>query len=249
MTDLSESTFNKPDENISNKPPGLAANVTGVAPSQSPPNVNTTLSTPDAAAWGLAFLPLATALLYILAALVRINSDMVSVAAFLASAALVIADKRNLVRTGRLARSSLPATAWFLFSPMYLFKRATRLRGPKTQLWISIACSVLVLIVSIVITAMAANRLADADPVLPGCADRRSIPDVVGAFDTVESVRNAGLHGVIVTEQTEISQGPGARPTTRLCSGTMQASNARDYDIRYEFEIVQGQVIITVGLQ
>ena len=207
------------------------------------------LSTPDAPAWGLAFLPLATALLYILATLVGVSMDVVSVAAFLAAAALVVVDKRDLVRTGRVARSSLPSTAWFLISPVYLLKRANRLRGPKTQFWISIACSVLVLVVSIAITATAANRLADADPVLPGCADRRSIPDVVGAFDTVESVRNAGLHGVIVTEQTEISQGPGARPTTRLCSGTMQASNARDYDIRYEFEIVQGQVIITVELQ
>ena len=218
-------------------------------PSQPRPNAFFASWKLDAPAWGLAFLPLATALLYILATLVGMSMDVVSAAAFLASAALVVIDKRDLVRTGRMARSSLPSTAWFVISPVYLFKRARRLGALQSQFWVSIACLVLVFVVSIAITALAANRLADADPVLPGCADRTSIPDVVGAFDTVESVRNAGLHGVIVTEQTEISQGPGARPTTRLCSGTMQASNARDYDIRYEFEIVQGQVIITVGLQ
>ncbi|MGI4799046.1 MAG: hypothetical protein ACRYG8_34415 [Janthinobacterium lividum] len=208
----------------------------------------------DAAAWGLAFLPLATALSYFLAYLVGVNHNVVSLAALLTSVALVVVDKRNLVRTGRVSQSSLPSTAWFLVSAVYLFKRAKRLGGPKTLFWVSIVCSILAVIISIAIVVTAATRLADAkladaDPVLPGCADRGSIPDVVGAFDTVEGVRNAGLHGVIVTDQTEIAQGPGATPTTRLCSGTMQASNARAYDIRYEFEIVQGQVIITVELQ
>ncbi len=218
-------------------------------PNQSRPGAKSTLWTSNALAWVLALLPLATSPLYILAVSMGVSMDAVSLAALLASAALVVIDKRDLSRTGRIPRSSLPSTAWFLFPPAYLFKRAKRLGGPNTLFWISVACPVLAFIVCAAIVAGIATRLADADPVLPGCADRGSMPDVVSVFDDMDIVRNAGLHGVIVTDQTEVGQGPGASPKSRFCTGVMHASNEREYDMQYAFEIMQGQVIVHVQLQ
>lgn len=174
---------------------------------------------------------------------------VVSLAALLAAAALVIIDKRGLIRAGRIPQSSLPSTAWFLFPPTYLLKRANRLGNSKRLFWLSLACLVLAFVTRTAFVAGTATSLADANPVLPGCADRGSMQDVVNVFNDMEIVRTASLHGVIVADQTETGQGPGTKPMERFCSGTMHASDDREYDIHYAFEIVQDQIIVHVQLK
>lgn len=201
-------------------------------------------------AWALALLPMAATAFLVPLVSIGLDGAWVTLFVVLASAALVIVDRRDLIRTGRLPSSSLPSTAWFLFPPAYLSRRARLLGAPKTQFWVSLGCLLLAFVartaIAVAIIASVAN--VAADPVLPGCADRGSMPDVVNVFDNVESVRDAGLSGVIVTDQTEIAQDPGSTPTKRFCSGKMQASNDREYDIQYAFEIVQGQVIVHIQL-
>lgn len=217
--------------------------------SQSRLNAHVTSWKLDAPAWSLAYLPLATTLANLFAATIGVSTDVVSLATILAAVALVIIDKRELRRTDRIPWSSLPFTVWSLVPPVYLFKRARRLGIPKTQFWVSIVCSVLAFVISTAVVARMATSLADADLVLPDCADRGSMSDVLSVFDDIESVRSVGLHGVIVTDQTEVGQGPGASPKARFCTGVMHASNEREYDMRYGFEIIQGQVIVHVQLQ
>lgn len=251
MTDLPEAGMGvssmEPRDGPSRPTAGMATSM----PLPSRPSAGVTPGAQDAPAWTLAFLPLATSLFYILAMLANVNVGVVSLATVVGSAALVVLDRRDLVRTGRLPHSRLPSMTWFLFPPTYLFKRARRLDAPRNLFWTSVGCLVLAFIVrAAVVTAMAVGvAKAGADPILPGCADRESMPDVVSVFDNVEDVRDAGLHGVIVTGQTEIARGPGAVPTKMFCSGRIRASNNEEYEIQYAFEIVQGQVLVHVQVQ
>ena len=201
-------------------------------------------------AWALAVLPMVETAFLAPLVLIGLDWTWVTLFSMLASVALVIVDKRDLVRTRGLLSSSLPSTAWFLFPPAYLSRRAKLLRAPRTQFWVCLGCLLLAFVARVAIAVAMATSVATAaaDPVLPGCADRESMPDVINVFDNVETVRDAGLSGVVVTDQTEIGQGPGTTPRTRFCSGKMQASNDREYDIQYAFEIIQGQVIIHVQL-
>ena len=199
-------------------------------------------------AWGLTFLPLATAMGYGLAALLGFALEAVSLATLAGAAALVILDKRALAATGKLPRAAAPSTAWFLFPPGYLFRRAKRLGTSRAQAWIAVACLVLAFAARVAIVAALASYAIEADAVLPGCADRSAMADILGTFDEVPAVQAAGIHGVVLVAQREVGQGPGAKPTKRYCTGRVRASNTQEYDVQYDFELEQGQVIIRVEL-
>ena len=198
----------------------------------------------DAAAWGLVFLPLATSLGYIVAVLSGLDLGLVSLATLVGSVVLIVFDKRNLASTGRLPRTASPSIAWFLFPPGYFFRRARSLGTPRTQAWMSLACVIAAFVARSTVFAVLVSQAVEMEPVLPACADRGSMQDVINVFDGIASVRAANIHGVILVDQTEIAQGPGAKPTTRYCKGTMRASNDEEYDVNYDFELQQGQVII-----
>ena len=203
----------------------------------------------EAASWALAFLPLMTVLGYAFAAIWGLSLGPVSVATLICSAALVILDKRALAGAGRLTSSSLPSTAWAFFPPGYLLRRAKVMRAPHTQAWIAIACFIAAFVGRTALVARFTSAPADADPVLPACTERAIMPDVLGVFDDLGAIRATGIRGVTLTEQTEVGQGPGSAPTKKYCTGKVTASNTQEYQIGYDLELQQGQVIVRVELE
>ena len=226
--------------------PGETLGSRAAEPPLSFPNPRPAAESQDALAWGLAFLPLATALAFVVAWLSGLNTGLVSLATLAAAAAIIVVDRRDLARSGRLPRSASPSTAWCLFPPAYLLRRARRLGTSKVQFWICLACLVLAFAARVAVVVETAAPAEDAGPILPGCMDQSSMQDVISTFDQLQAVKDAGLHGVVVTGQAEISEGPGPNTTLRDCSGKVEASNAQVYDIKYEFELTQGQVIVRV---
>lgn len=78
-------------------------------------------------AWALAASPLAVAVVLLILFLLGVVDDVraLSVLSLATSAALVIADRKGLVRSGRAMDGPPPAVRWFLVPPVYLWRRAT----------------------------------------------------------------------------------------------------------------------------
>ncbi len=113
-------------------------------------------------------------LFYGLAAAAGVNLTVVSMAALAGAAGLIILDKRDLTRSGRLPRALLPSTAWCLFPPAYLRRRAKRLGAPSAQFWVSMACLALAFVARSAVVLEAASQLAatEAAPVAAQAATR-----------------------------------------------------------------------------
>ena len=214
----------------------------------------------EAPAWGLAYLPLMATLLYGLAAAAGINLALVSMAMLAGAAGLVLLDKRDLARSGRLPRAVLPSTAWCLFPPAYLRRRAKRLGAPSTQFWVAMACLALAFVARGAVAVEAASQLAatDAAPVaaqaapadpLPSCTDDASMTDVIRVFDMLAPVKDLGATGVLVKQRAEQPESEEGLPSTRACTGKMLASNTQEYPINYAFDIEEGHVIVHVELR
>lgn len=238
--------------------PGVVLPATPAAGPATPPTPAQATGREDSLAWVLAILPLAAMALRAMAGALEINLGVVSLTSLAGAAALVVADKRAMAGQGRLRHSALPSTAWFLIAPVYLFKRATVLRAPKTQFWVSLACMALAFAGETASAARAAldarnagsaETTTNAVPALPGCADKAYMPSVVNVFGDIAEVRNAGIRGVVVTRRIDRGVGQDEVPPVRVCSGTMAASDGQDYQITYGFEIIQDQVIVNVELQ
>ena len=219
---------------------------------------------PDTLAWVLAFLPLGTALLHSIANAMGVHPGIVSLAALGGSVALVVMDKRELARTGRLAPSAAPSTLWCLFPPGYLRRRAKLLGEHGGRFWISLACMGLAFAAQIAVLAGGIAEPPSADvptdavapmenvaaaSALPGCTDEANMPYVLETFTKLKPMRDADVQGVVLTDRTELAGGESQHPLLRICSGRMQASNEEDYDILYAFEIVEGRVIVHVELR
>ena len=214
----------------------------------------------EAPAWGLAYLPLVATLLYGLAAAAGVNLAVVSMAAFAGAAGLILLDKRDLTRSGRLPRALLPSTFWFLFPPAYLRRRARRLGAPSNQFWVSMACLALAFVARGAVVVEVASQLAateaapvaaqaaPADP-LPSCIDDASMQDIIKVFDTLTPVKELGTTGVLVKARAEQPEGEEATPSSRVCTGKMLATNAQEYPINYAFDIEEGHLIVHVALR
>ncbi len=214
----------------------------------------------EAPAWGLAYLPLVATLFYGLAAAAGINLGLVSMAMLAGAAGLVLLDKRDLARSGRLPRTLLPSTAWCLFPPAYLRRRAKRLGAPSTQFWVAMACLALAFVARGAVVVEAASQMAatdaapaaaqaaPADP-LPSCTDDAIMADVIRVFDTLTPVKDLGAAGVLVKQRAEQPESEEGSPSTRACTGKMLASNAQEYPINYAFDIEEGHVIVHVELR
>ncbi len=208
----------------------------------------------DTLAWALAVSPVAATAILVLLLLVGFVFDLrwLSVLTLLAAAVLVVADKRRLVAWGRVAWGDLPATAWFLVPPVYLWKRATRLGRSKSHCWTWLTCAAVAFIAQTALMVAIATELADrrvAAQRLPDCASPTIVADVRGVFDSLPVVRQAGVKAVSLSEPEEVAQGPGSVPTARYCSGMMLASDTVEYAIDYSFERRQEQVIIRLQLR
>lgn len=219
---------------------------------QSPPAVPLAPAPPsnDRWAWALAVLPLTAAVLLAPLALLGLGRDLPTLLTLLASAALVVVDRRDLARSGRLSRAALPATAWFLVSPVYLRKRARRLGQGSLQFWVAVGCAVAAPVVATIVVGLLtlATRPQETG-VLPACNDPGSVQDVLNAFDGLGTAREAGVHGVSLSGQEETGQGPGAVPKLRYCSASVLASNAEEYGIDYTYEQRPDGVIIRLKLR
>ena len=214
----------------------------------------------EAPAWALAYLPLMTAVFYGLAAIAGVSLSVVSVATLAGAAGLILLDRRDLARSGRLARSLSPSTLWCLFPPAYLRRRARRLGAPSAQFWISMACLALAFVARGAVVVEAASQLATteaapvtaqaapADP-LPSCTDDASMQDVIKVFDMLAPVKELDAHGVLVKARAEQPESEEATPSSRVCTGKMLATNAQEYPINYAFDIEEGHVIVHVALR
>ena len=214
----------------------------------------------EAPAWGLAYLPLVATLLYGLAAAAGVNLAVVSVAALAGAAGLIILDKRDLAKSGRLPRALLPSTAWCLFPPAYLRRRAKRLGAPSAQFWVSMACLVLAFVARGAVVVEAASQMAatdaapaaaqsaPADP-LPSCTDDAIMATVIKVFDTLAPAKDLGATGVLVKQRAEQPESEEGSPSSRACTGKMLATNAEEYPINYAFDIEEGHVIVHVELR
>lgn len=202
----------------------------------------------DGMAWALAALPLASAVLLAVFALVDAVDDMraLSALALLASAVLVVADRRRLQRSG-LADGGVPSAWWFLVPPVYLWRRATALGRSKAPVWGWVASTVLAGIVRVVMLAVIATRIAAAER-LPDCASRDMVADIKAVFDSLPAAQQAGVKAVSLGSQREVAQGPGSTPAERYCTGTMLASDTVEYAIDYSFERRQDEVIIRLQI-
>jgi len=110
-------------------------------------------------AWALAALPLASAVLLAVLALLDVIDDMraLSALALLATAALVLADRRRLRRSG-MASGGMPSAWWFLVPPVYLWRRAVALGRPKAPVWGWGASTVLAGVIRVVVLAVIATQ-------------------------------------------------------------------------------------------
>jgi hypothetical protein len=168
----------------------------------------------------------------------------------LASAGLVVLDKRDLARSGRVPKAALPSTAWFLVLPVYLRKRARRLGQGPLQFWVSVGCAVAGPVVgTAAVAALALATLSQPDGALPACNDPDAIQDVLNTFDGLGPVREAGVRGVSLSGQEETGQGPGAVPKLRYCIASVLASNAQEYDIDYTYEQRPDRIVIRLELR
>lgn len=199
-------------------------------------------------AWALAVLPLVTAIVLAPLILMGLHRNWVTFLLLLASAGLVVIDKRSLVRSGRIAPPILPSTAWFLVPPVYLRKRANRLGQKTLQFWISIACAVAAPVVGNMVVAVIAIT-QQASQGLPACDDRAATQDVMNAFDSVDAARQAGVRGVSLSEQEEVGQGPGKIPRLRYCTASVLASDSQEYAVDYTFEQRPDQVIVRLEIR
>lgn len=86
-------------------------------------------------AWALAVSPLAVAVVLLALFLLGSVDDVraLTVLSLAASAALVIADRRSIVRSGRAAGGPPPSVRWFLVPPVYLWRRAACLGRSRVQ--------------------------------------------------------------------------------------------------------------------
>lgn len=206
----------------------------------------------DGMAWALAALPLASAALLAVLVLLEVADDMRALSALtlLASAALVLADRQRLRRSG-VAAGGMPSPWWFLVPPVYLWRRAAALGGSKAPFWAWFAstagASVIRVAVLVALASQAAEERAAAER-LPDCADRGAVADLRGVFDGLPATRLAGVKAVSLGGQAEVAQGPGAVPTVRYCSGTMLATDDVEYAVDYSFERRQEDVIIRMQL-
>ena len=116
-------------------------------------------------AWTLAALPAAASVvsMILVPSSSTIGSDAVGALALAASAALVVIDKRRLAASGAAAGAALPATAWFLVPPVYLWKRANRLGRSKAQAWTWMGCSLAAVVVPIILVILLASGAAEPD--------------------------------------------------------------------------------------
>ena len=214
----------------------------------------------------LAFLPLGTALLYSMAHALGLYSGIVSSATLAGSLALVVIDKRELARTGRLAPSTAPSTLWCLFPPGYLRRRARLLVEPGGRFWISLACMGLAFAAQTAVlagataeptsnasatpgTAAPTDASVQDAPALPECTDEGSTQDVVDLFGRMEPMLDAHVQGVVLTERAEVPGGELEHPAVRRCTGTMRASNEESYALSYVFDIVEGHVVVHLQLR
>lgn len=204
----------------------------------------------DRWAWVLAVLPLAGAILLAPLAVLGLHRNWLTLLILLVSAGLVVVDKRDLARSGRVSAAAMPATAWFLVSPVYLRKRALRLSQSSRQFWVSIACAMAApvggTVAIAVLTVATTQQTADT---LPACNDPAASPDVLKVFDTYGPTREAGVHGVSLSGQEETGQGPGTVPKLRYCSASVLASDAQEYDVDYTYEQRPDGVIIRLNVR
>ncbi len=143
----------------------------------------------------------------------------------LASAGLVVLDKRDLARSGRVPKAALPSTAWFLVLPVYLRKRARRLGQGPLQFWVSVGCAVAGPVVgTAAVAALALATLSQPDGALPACNDPDAIQDVLNTFDGLGPVREAGVRGVSLSGQEETGRAPAR---FRSCATASPASSRR----------------------
>jgi len=202
----------------------------------------------DGLAWALAALPLASAVLLAILALLNAVDDMRALSALtlLASAALVLADRQHLQRSG-MASGGMPSAWWFLVPPVYLWRRAAALSRSKAPVWGWGASTVLAGVIRIVVLAVIATQIATAER-LPDCASRDMVADIKAVFDSLPAAQQAGVKAVSLGTQREVAQGPGSTPAERYCTGVMLASDNVEYAIDYSFERRQDEVIIRLQL-
>jgi len=204
----------------------------------------------DVLSWALAVSPLAVTVFLAVLVLLDLTSAFrwIFVVSLVAFAALVIADKKRLLWLDVSSKGRLPATAWFLIPPAYLWRRATCLGRSRGQFWVWMACAVLAFIIRVAFLATLASSLSESGG-LPGYASQDVVDDMMNLFDDLPVVRGGGLKGVSLSDWEEASQGSSGDPTQRRCTGMMLASNDREYAIVYTFEQREEQVIIHLQLQ
>lgn len=220
------------------------------SPPQDPVQSTAAARNINAFAWALAVCPLAIVAIGTVLVLMGLPSgeDWVSVLTLAASVALVVADKRRILASGVAITGNLPATAWFVVPPVYLWKRANRLGRTKAQSWTAIACDVLAIVIPVAMLALPASNMAQAD-VLSGCADPEIKTGVEDTFSGWVVARNAGVKAVSLVDQEEVAQGPGKNPKKRYCRATVLASDDKEYPVEYMLEMRQGQVFIHLEIK
>lgn len=206
----------------------------------------------DGMPWALAALPLASATLLAVLVLLDVADSMRALTALtlFASAALVLADRQRLRRSG-VAASGMPSPWWFLVPPIYLWRRAAALGGSRAPFWAWFASTAGAFVIRVAVLVALASQAAGERAVaarLPGCADRAMAADVKTVFDDMPAAKQDGVRAVSLGGQAEVAQGPGAVPTVRYCSGTMLATDTVEYAIDYSFERRQEDVIIRLQL-
>ena len=199
----------------------------------------------DTAAWMLAALPLAVTAIRLPAMSIEIAQQLVSVAGLVASFGLVVADRRMLVGAGRLSPATKPGLWRALLPPIYLYARAKRLGTTLILFWLSLASIVLAGMLGLTMAAMTAEASA-----LPACDDDVTVTAAMGAFNSTLLVRQADIHAIAVTNETEIAQGPGPRPRERACTAMIRASDDVAYPVDYTVDLTEhDQPIVHLRLQ
>lgn len=155
----------------------------------------------------------------------------------------VIVDTKQLDRLGRRNGVRRPSAWWALFSPVYLWRRATFLGRTRTNFWVYIACIVASLGLQSLI--LAAVLYTGSTAGLPACDSRVADSEVRNLANSLAEFKTHNVTATVLGQQEQVSN----TGTLRSCKGVLTMSDATLHPLTYSFEQRPTEVYVQIVVQ
>ena len=150
---------------------------------------------------------------------------------------LAVADTRRLRRSGNLPEGKGIPAGWVFIAPVYLWKRASLLKKPKTTFWFMLGT----LVVSYGMTyAAETGQVIMTEK--PSCNSKYAKMEAMSIFNTIPAVKVNGVAAISIDNVSQVSEGEGAR----ACHGTVTTSADTQIGLAYRFSKENGKTMVHV---